>query len=66
MVAYVTYAEKFGWTPQQVDQLTIGQDEWLMPIKNALDKQRAYEQKKSQESAQRVNKAEGGSRRNPR
>lgn len=57
MVAYVTYAEKFGWTPQQVDQLTIEQDDWLVPIMHAIDEQRAYAQKKAAEAQERKAKA---------
>jgi hypothetical protein len=58
MVTYVTYAEKFGWTPQQVDQLTIAQDEWLMPIMHAIDAQRAYDQRKAAEAQERKAKAQ--------
>ena len=54
MVGYVAYAEKFGWTPQQVDQLTIEQDDWFMPVMYAIDAQRAYNDKKRQEAAQRA------------
>jgi hypothetical protein len=57
MVAYAVYAEKFGWTPQQVDELTIQQDEWLMPVVQAIDAQRAYQEKKAHESAERAAKA---------
>lgn len=57
MVAYVTYAEKFGWTPQQVDQLTIEQDDWLVPIMHAIDEQRAYAEKKAAEAQERKAKA---------
>lgn len=60
MVAYVTYAEKFGWTPKQVDELTIEQDNWLMPIAHAIDAQREYQQRKAQESAERKAKAQRG------
>jgi hypothetical protein len=57
MVAYVTYAEKFGWTPQQVDQLTIEQDDWIMPILGAIEEERAYREKKAAEAAERKAKA---------
>jgi hypothetical protein len=57
MVGYVTYAKEFGWTPQQVDQLTIQQDEWLIPVAHAIDAQRAYDQRKAAESAERAAKA---------
>ena len=64
MVAYATYAEKLHWTPQQVDQLTIEQDDWLMPILNAVDDQRAYNDKKAAEAAER--KANAKQDRGPR
>ncbi len=57
MIHYVTYAEKFGWTPEQVDQLTIGQDDWLIPIMHAIDGQREYAQKKAAEAQERKDKA---------
>jgi hypothetical protein len=57
MVGYVTYAEKLGWTPQQVDQLTIQQDDWLIPILSAIENERAYQQKKAQEAEERRAKA---------
>jgi hypothetical protein len=57
MVAYATYAEKFGWTPQQVDQLTIEQDDWIMPILHAVDAEREYKQQKAAEAAERKAKA---------
>lgn len=57
MVAYVTYAEKFGWTPQQVDQLTVDQDDWLMPVMYAIDAERAYKEKKHAEAQERKAKA---------
>jgi hypothetical protein len=53
MVGYVAYAEKLGWTPQQVDQLTIEQDDWLMPILHAIDEERAYKERKAQEASAR-------------
>ena len=57
MVGYVTYAEKLGWTPQQVDQLTVEQDDWIMPILSAVNAEREYREKKAQEAADRAAKA---------
>lgn len=57
MVGYVAYAEKLGWTPQQVDQLTIQQDDWIMPIIHAIDAERAYKERKAAEAAERKAKA---------
>ena len=59
MVAYATYAEKFNWTPQQVDQLTIEQDDWLLPILNAVQAQRSYNEQKAAEAAERKAQAKG-------
>jgi hypothetical protein len=64
MVGYAAYAEKLHWTPQQVDQLTIEQDDWLMPILHAVDAERAYKEQKAQDQAARAAKAKqnkGGS-----
>jgi hypothetical protein len=57
MTAYVLYAERWGWTPGQVDQLTIEQDDWLLPIAQAFDAEKAYREKKAQEAAERKAKA---------
>lgn len=57
MVAYATYAQKLNWTPQQVDQLTIEQDDWIMPILNAIDEERSYRERKAAEAAERKDKA---------
>lgn len=61
MVAYSTYAEKFHWTPAQVDQLTIGQEDWILPILTAIEEQRSYNETKRQEAEER--KAEAKRRR---
>jgi hypothetical protein len=58
MVGYATYAEKLGWTPQQVDMLTVEQDDWIMPILQAVDAERAYKQKKAEEAQERKAKAQ--------
>lgn len=57
MVAYATYAKKLGWTPQEVDQLTIEQDDWIMPILGAIDEEQAYRERKAAEAAERKDKA---------
>lgn len=57
MVAYATYAEKLGWTPQQVDRLTLEQDEWIIPILNAVSEQRSYNEQKAAEAQERKAKA---------
>lgn len=57
MVAYATYAQKLKWTPQQVDQLTIEQDDWIIPILDAIDEERDYRERKAAEAAERKAKA---------
>lgn len=57
MVAYATYAKKLGWTPREVDQLTIEQDDWIMPILGAIDEEQAYRERKAAEAAERKDKA---------
>lgn len=57
MLTYALYAERFGWTPEQVDQLTIEQDDWLMPIAAALDNERDRREKKAADDAERKAKA---------
>lgn len=61
MVGYATYAEKLGWTPKQVDELTIGQEDWLLPILSAVESQRSYNDQKALEAEER--KAEAKRRR---
>lgn len=53
MVSYVVYAERWHWTPAQVDDLTLEQDDWLIPIAHAMDREREYRQKKEREAAER-------------
>lgn len=53
----MAYAERWRWTPSQVDDLTIEQDDWLMPIATAMDKERTYREQKARDSAERKAKA---------
>lgn len=57
MVAYTVYAERWNWTPSQVDELTIEQDDWLLPIAKAMDDERDYRDRKARESAERAAKS---------
>jgi hypothetical protein len=59
-MAYVMYAERWGWTPSQVDSLTLEQEDWLWPIALALDQEKSYREKKAEEAAQRKAKAKRG------
>lgn len=58
MLSYALYAERFGWTPQQVDQLTLEQEDWLMPIVNAFDDERERQRRKAEQEADRKRRAE--------
>lgn len=60
MLTYALYAERFGWTPEQVDRLTVEQDDWLMPIAAALDSERARQEKKAIDEAERKAKKPKG------
>jgi len=57
MFAYAIYAERFHWTPQQVDQLTLEQEDWLMPIISAFDAENERQRKKAEAEAERKRKA---------
>ena len=57
MMAYAMYAERWQWTPSQVDELSLEQDDWLMPIAQAFDAEREYREKKAQEAAERKARA---------
>ena len=57
MLSYAIYAERWQWTPAQVDSLTIEQEDWLIPIAQAFDAERDYREKKSQEAADRKSRA---------
>ncbi|TVZ01274.1 hypothetical protein EAS64_33895 [Trebonia kvetii] len=60
-MTYVVYAERWGWTPEQVDRLTLDQEDWLMPIALALDGEREYREKKAAEAAERKAKSKNRS-----
>jgi hypothetical protein len=49
----VIYAERWGWTPDQVDNLTLEQEDWLLPIAEVLDKEKAYREDKARRDAER-------------
>lgn len=63
MVSYAVYAERWHWTPEQVDSLTLEQDDWLLPIAQAMDQERGYRDKKAREAAERAAKAKNQKRR---
>jgi hypothetical protein len=41
LVVYYNFAEKFGFTPKQVDELEIKMVEGLLTLKNLIDKKKA-------------------------
>jgi hypothetical protein len=59
MVNYAIYAERWHWTPQQVDNLTLEQDDWLLPIAEAMDKEQEYRQEKARRKAELDRKTKG-------
>lgn len=57
MLRYVVYAERWGWTPEQVDSLTIEQEDWLIPIAQAMDAEQDKREKRARADAERKAKA---------
>ena len=57
LVGYVMYAERWGWTPSQVDQLTLEQEDWFMPMAMAIDDEKSYREKKAADAAERKARA---------
>jgi hypothetical protein len=53
----VVYAERWGWTPDQVDSLSLEQDDWLLAIAEAMDKERQFREEKARRAAERKSKA---------
>ena len=60
MLSYTIYAERWHWTPEQVDNLTLEQDDWLLPIAEAMDKEQEYRREKDRRKAE-LNRKAGGS-----
>lgn len=48
---YAVYAEARNWTPDQVDDLTLEQDLWLIPIWSAMGRAREREQARREKEA---------------
>jgi hypothetical protein len=38
---YYRFADKFGWTPGQVDELPAGQADWLLAIADTVEQVKA-------------------------
>jgi hypothetical protein len=56
---HALYAHRFGWTPEQVDQMPLTDDAWLLPICNAID---AEVDKRNKKDAEKANKKGGQGR----
>jgi hypothetical protein len=51
---YVAYAQKFGWTPAQVDDLPLHLEPWIFPVMNAIEADIARKDAAAQEAAQKA------------
>jgi len=50
---YVMYAREFGWTPDQVDQLRLIDEPYLLPINTAFEGEIARRQEQANLDAER-------------
>lgn len=55
----MVYAERWGWTPQQVDDLPLETSDWLLPIAELFDKEQEYRMEKQKREAERKSKRKG-------
>lgn len=55
------FAERYGWTPEQVDNLPLDVAPWIMPIAHAIDaeRERRQEQERLAREAQQSVKQGG-------
>jgi len=53
MLAYALYAERWGWTPDQVGNLSLEVADWLLPIAEVMDKERERREVKAQRAAEK-------------
>jgi hypothetical protein len=37
---YVMFAERYGWTPDEVDNVPLYLEPWILPISDAIDEER--------------------------
>lgn len=49
---YVLYAREFGWTPQQVDEIPLIFEPWILPINSAITEAENYRIEKAQKEAE--------------
>lgn len=52
MYRYAVYMREFGWTPQQVDEIPLGIEVWLLPIFSAINEAEQYLADKAAKEAQ--------------
>ncbi len=50
------YAREFGWTPDQVDNLRLIDEPWLLPINGAFEAEISRRQEKAFSDAQKAAK----------
>jgi len=50
---YVAFAEKFGWTPDQVDELRLPLADRLLPVLGVIEKVRAENEEEEIKKSQR-------------
>lgn len=55
---HALYAHRFGWTPDQVEQIPLTDDAWLLPICKAIDDELDRRSKRDQERAERKGKGQ--------
>jgi hypothetical protein len=58
---YTVYAREFNWTPDQVDNLPLDAEPWLLPISHAIDEELERRRVKA-EAAEKARNARKGRR----
>jgi hypothetical protein len=43
---YYQFADRFGWTPEQVDELPAGRADWLLAIANTVEQAKIEQMEK--------------------
>jgi hypothetical protein len=55
-IRYAAFAEKYGWHPRQVDELTIAEEDWILEIAHLMGLERVKREKQAAEVAERRRK----------
>lgn len=50
------YAQRFNWTPQQVDELPLDVEPWLVPIVSAMEAEQVRRSEAAQKAAEKKRK----------